>query len=147
MDVSVAGLRVKRSSRIQCVVLCCVVLYGMFRVVLHCSLPYQSCCTKLHTRVCRAAPGSLGTSCLPCMSCAFCKYRPYDGLFLPYADWWLNLGPINQGLEQYNVTYARIDAYYAAIQAQGFHRFVCMEVEFAVREGGEGLRRDRTLPF
>ena len=26
--------------------------------------------------------------------------RPYDGLFLPYQSEWLNLGPINAGLEQ-----------------------------------------------
>ena len=46
---------------------------------------------------------------------------PYDGLFLPYQEEWLNLGPINGGLAQYNVTYPMIDDYYAKIQANGFH--------------------------
>ena len=48
-------------------------------------------------------------------------WMPYDGLFLPYQDEWLNLGPINGGLAQYNVTYPMIDKYYADIQAKGFH--------------------------
>jgi len=46
---------------------------------------------------------------------------PYDGLFLPYQEEWLNLGPINGGLAQYNVTFAKIEAYYTAIQKLGFH--------------------------
>ena len=41
---------------------------------------------------------------------------PYDGLFLPYQEQWLNLGPINGGLAQYNVTYSMIDSYYERIQ-------------------------------
>jgi hypothetical protein len=41
---------------------------------------------------------------------------PYDGLFLPYQERWLNLGPINEGLAQYNVTYDTINAYYERIQ-------------------------------
>ena len=49
-------------------------------------------------------------------------FMPYDGLFLPYQEEpWLNLGPINGGLKQYNVTYPMIDAYYRDIQAKGFH--------------------------
>eukprot|EP00038_Savillea_parva_P010156 m.188310 g.188310 ORF g.188310 m.188310 type:complete len:848 (+) comp17384_c0_seq1:177-2720(+) len=48
-------------------------------------------------------------------------FMPYDGLFLPYQDSWLNLGPINGGLKQYNVTYAKIEAYYQSIQSLGFH--------------------------
>jgi len=48
-------------------------------------------------------------------------WMPYDGLFLPYQDEWLNLGPINGGLAQYNVTYRMIDEYLAQIQRQGFH--------------------------
>ena len=46
---------------------------------------------------------------------------PYDGLFLPYQEKWLNLGPINGGLAQYNVTYGMIDQYLARIQRLGFH--------------------------
>lgn len=45
---------------------------------------------------------------------------PYDGLFLPYQEEWLNLGPINGGLEQYNVTYATMETYYAGILNAGF---------------------------
>lgn len=30
-------------------------------------------------------------------------WMPYDGLFLPYQEDWLNLGPINGGLAQYKV--------------------------------------------
>lgn len=59
----------------------------------------------------------------------------YDGLFLPYQQEWANLGPINQGakkiwplflphhigLDQYNVTDAKMVAYYEAIQKAGFH--------------------------
>jgi hypothetical protein len=48
-------------------------------------------------------------------------WMPYDGLFLPYQERWLNLGPINGGLAQYNVTYSKIDDYYQRIQAAGFH--------------------------
>ena len=48
-------------------------------------------------------------------------FMPYDGLFLPYQDEWLNLGPINGGLAQYNVTYPMINKYYDQIQAAGFH--------------------------
>lgn len=55
-------------------------------------------------------------------------WMPYDGLFLPYQDKWLNLGPINGGLAQYNVTYAMIDKYYADIQARGFHSLSYFDV-------------------
>jgi len=48
-------------------------------------------------------------------------FMPYDGLFLPYSEEWLNLGPINGGLAQYNVTYQMINSYYETIQADGFH--------------------------
>lgn len=48
-------------------------------------------------------------------------FMPYDGLFLPYQSEWQNLGPINAGLDQYNVTFALIDSTYAGIQAAGFH--------------------------
>lgn len=48
-------------------------------------------------------------------------WMPYDGLFLPYQDKWLNLGPINGGLAQYNVTFGMINEYYAKIQGSGFH--------------------------
>eukprot|EP00041_Stephanoeca_diplocostata_P027866 m.777446 g.777446 ORF g.777446 m.777446 type:complete len:964 (-) comp23264_c0_seq2:304-3195(-) len=47
-------------------------------------------------------------------------WMPYDGLFLPYQEEWLNLGPINEGLEQYNVTYDVIETYYADILKAGF---------------------------
>ena len=46
---------------------------------------------------------------------------PYDGLFLPYQEQWQNLGPVNQGLEQYNVTCAKMNNYYESIQGDGFH--------------------------
>ena len=48
-------------------------------------------------------------------------FMPYDGLFLPYAEQWLNLGPINTGLSQYNATYALIEKVYANYQSAGFH--------------------------
>lgn len=52
-------------------------------------------------------------------------WMPYDGLFLPYvnstSEQWLNLGPINGGLTQYNVTLDMINSYYVAIQKAGFH--------------------------
>ena len=48
-------------------------------------------------------------------------WMPYDGLFLPYMEEWPNLGPINGGLKQYNVTYKMMEAYYEQIQAAGFH--------------------------
>ena len=35
-------------------------------------------------------------------------WMPYDGLFLPYQEEWLNLGPINGGLAQYNVTFDQV---------------------------------------
>jgi hypothetical protein len=46
---------------------------------------------------------------------------PYDGLFLPYEEEWANLGPINGGLAQYNVTFDMMDRYYEKIQQAGFH--------------------------
>lgn len=48
-------------------------------------------------------------------------FMPYDGLFAPYQDEWLNLGPINEGLPQYNVTYARIEDFDASVQAAGLN--------------------------
>ena len=48
-------------------------------------------------------------------------WMPYDGLFLPYQEKWENLGPINGGLAQYNVTFDMINNYYKNIQASGFH--------------------------
>ena len=55
-------------------------------------------------------------------------FHRYDGLFLPYQDEWLNLGPINGGLAQYNVTYPMIDKYYADIQQAGFHSMSYFDV-------------------
>ena len=55
-------------------------------------------------------------------------FMPYDGLFLPYQDEWLNLGPVNGGLDQYNVTYAKMDAYYKGIQDAGFHSLCYFDV-------------------
>jgi hypothetical protein len=46
-------------------------------------------------------------------------FMPYDGLFLPYEEEWVNLGPINGGLAQYNVSYAMMDRYYEKIQQKG----------------------------
>ncbi len=54
-------------------------------------------------------------------TCLTGTWMPYDGLFLPYQEKWLNLGPINGGLAQYNVTYDMINRYYQRIQADGFH--------------------------
>lgn len=48
-------------------------------------------------------------------------FMPYDGMFLPYTEKWLNLGPINSGLAQYNVTFNMINNYYKQIQSEGFH--------------------------
>jgi len=46
-------------------------------------------------------------------------WMPYDGLFLPYGDLkqWPNLGPINGGLRQYNVSFERINTVSAAAAA------------------------------
>ena len=40
---------------------------------------------------------------------------------MPYQEKWENLGPINGGLAQYNVTFDMINAYYKQIQDKGFH--------------------------
>jgi hypothetical protein len=48
-------------------------------------------------------------------------FMPFDGLFAPYQDSWLNLGPINAGLPQYNVTWARIAAFDAQVRAAGLN--------------------------
>ena len=48
-------------------------------------------------------------------------FMPYDPLFLPYQKTWENLGGINAGLRQYNVTLAHINQYYVNIQKAGFH--------------------------
>ncbi len=55
-------------------------------------------------------------------------FMPYDGLFAPYQEDWLNLGPINAGLPQYNVTYASIDAFYVAVQAAGLNSLTYFDV-------------------
>jgi hypothetical protein len=55
-------------------------------------------------------------------------FMPYDGLFAPYADEWLNLGPINAGLPQYNVTYASIAAFDEAVQAAGLNSLSYFDV-------------------
>ena len=55
-------------------------------------------------------------------------FMPYDGLFAPYADDWLNLGPINGGLPQYNVTYAQIAAFDASVQAVGLNSLSYFDV-------------------
>jgi hypothetical protein len=55
-------------------------------------------------------------------------FMPYDGLFAPYQDEWLNLGPINAGLPQYNVTYARINDFYTAVQAAGLNSLSYFDV-------------------
>ena len=55
-------------------------------------------------------------------------FMPYDGLFAPYQDEWLNLGPINPGLPQYNVTYARIQAFYTSVQASGLNSLTYFDV-------------------
>ena len=39
----------------------------------------------------------------------------------PGQEKWLNLGPINGGLAQYNVTFEMINKRYESYQAQGFH--------------------------
>jgi hypothetical protein len=55
-------------------------------------------------------------------------FMPYDGLFAPYADEWENLGPINAGLPQYNVTYARIADFDAQVQAAGLNSLTYFDV-------------------
>lgn len=71
-------------------------------------------------------------------------FMPYDGLFLPYGEpsllQWPNLGPINGGLAQYNVTYGKIDAYYRAIQAKQFHSLSYFDI------GNWGTRIDLGNP-
>ncbi len=64
-------------------------------------------------------------------------WLPYQGLFLPYQDEWLNLGPIGGGMAQYNVTYPLIGSVYSAIQADGFNSLSYFNLgEFGVRCGG-----------
>ena len=53
---------------------------------------------------------------------------PYDGLFVPYAEPWTNLGPINTGLSQYNVTYEMVDSHYESVQQAGFHSLSYFDV-------------------
>jgi hypothetical protein len=55
-------------------------------------------------------------------------FMPYDGLFAPYQESWLNLGPINAGLPQYNVTYERINDFYVSIQAAGLNSLSYFDV-------------------
>lgn len=55
-------------------------------------------------------------------------FMPYDGLFLPYQPRWLNLGPINAGLDQYNVTTTLINNFYSQVQAAGLHSLSYFDV-------------------
>jgi SSS family solute:Na+ symporter len=55
-------------------------------------------------------------------------FMPYDGLFAPYQSSWLNLGPINAGLPQYNVTYALIEDFYQKVQAAGLNSLSYFDV-------------------
>ena len=55
-------------------------------------------------------------------------FMPYDGLFAPYQDQWLNLGPINAGLPQYNVTYARIAQFDESVRAAGLNSLSYFDV-------------------
>jgi hypothetical protein len=55
-------------------------------------------------------------------------FMPYDGLFAPYQDEWLNLGPINAGLPQYNVTYKRIADFDTSVQAAGLNSLSYFDV-------------------
>ena len=55
-------------------------------------------------------------------------FMPYDGLFAPYQASWQNLGPINAGLPQYNVTYARIADFDAGVQAAGLNSLSYFDV-------------------
>lgn len=55
-------------------------------------------------------------------------WMPYDGLFLPYMDQWTNLGPINPGLAQYNVTPADIVHAYTLARDAGFHTLSYFDV-------------------
>ena len=55
-------------------------------------------------------------------------FMPYDGLFAPYQPEWQNLGPINAGLPQYNVTYARISGFDASVQAAGLNSLTYFDV-------------------
>lgn len=64
----------------------------------------------------------------------------YDGLFLPYQNKWENLGPINGGLAQYNVTYDMINSYYERIQDAGFHSLSYFDI------GNWGTRTNTNYP-
>jgi hypothetical protein len=55
-------------------------------------------------------------------------FMPYDGLFAPYQSEWLNLGPINAGLPQYNVTYEKIAAFDASVQAAGLNSLTYFDI-------------------
>ena len=69
-------------------------------------------------------------------------FMPYDGLFAPYAQEWLNLGPINAGLPQYNVTYSAIDAFDAGVQAAG----LCSLSYFDIGNWGVSIDTKRSWP-
>jgi hypothetical protein len=47
-------------------------------------------------------------------------WMAYQGLFLGYTPSWLNLGPVAEGIDQYNVTPATIAAAYQLAKAGGF---------------------------
>jgi hypothetical protein len=55
-------------------------------------------------------------------------FMPYDGLFAPYQEEWLNLGPINAGLPQYNVTYGLISTFDYSVQAAGLNSLSYFDV-------------------
>jgi hypothetical protein len=55
-------------------------------------------------------------------------FMPYDGLFAPYQEQWLNLGPINAGLPQYNVSFERINAFDESVQAAGLNSLTYFDV-------------------
>ena len=47
-------------------------------------------------------------------------WMAYQGLFLGYTPEWLNLGPVAEGIDQYNVSAATIAAAYRRAKAAGF---------------------------
>jgi hypothetical protein len=55
-------------------------------------------------------------------------FMPYDGLFAPYTEEWLNLGPINAGLPQYNVTYGLISDFDQSVQDVGLNSLSYFDV-------------------
>jgi hypothetical protein len=72
-------------------------------------------------------------------------FMPYDGLFLPYTEEWQNLGPINGGLAQYNVTVRALPGHSSAISA--FQRESGLHGAFVWARRAPGNQKRRCLAW